>query len=232
MSALPLIAMFPDDYPKPLVEEELCPLTAETNDQPESRHLLLSEPISNVISGPPESVSSETLSRPTTSVLSLAWRNLREGWHVCIAFLAFFVEAFGKQSLKISVQYASIRFDITIAQVSQFLSGYRCIKTSFQAGYLFPIKAAVVFLLFALIVPFRARILHLEPSIADYVLARVSIYLLAAGSAIMGIAASLWVFLPGKSKYQQRSRWCCMLLTVLICLQASPSGRLALLSLL
>ena len=104
------------------------------------------------------------------------------------AFAAFMVTTFGKQSMHIILQYVSKRFDITIARSAWVMSE----------------KAAVVLLLFMVIIPYGDKIPGLRqctPRDTNVRMAKVSIGLLTVGSFLIGSANAMWLLAPGLAIY-------------------------------
>ena len=89
--------------------------------------------------------------------------------------LALFVVTLGKQSLHILVQYASKHFGITVA----------------SAGYLLSVKAIVNLVLFIVVLPVARGAQRRTMKISNALLARISIGLLAFGTACMALSPNL-----------------------------------------
>ena len=104
------------------------------------------------------------------------------------AFAAFMVSSFGKQSMHIILQYASKRFHTAIG----------------RAAWLLTEKAAVVLLLFTVILPYSGKLpglRHHTPRGVTVRMAKISICFLASGSFLIGSANAWWLLIPGLSIY-------------------------------
>ncbi|KAI4163046.1 MAG: hypothetical protein LQ342_003364 [Letrouitia transgressa] len=101
------------------------------------------------------------------------------------ASLGFLATSFGKQLFQPLIQYVSVRFGIPIA----------------KAGFLYTIKAAVLLMLFTVILPAGKWIDRISHQSYNSRLAGASIVLLASGSLLMGLSRYLSMLLPSLVVY-------------------------------
>jgi len=66
-----------------------------------------------------------------------------------------------------------------------------------QAGFLFSIKAAVVLVLYTLVIPSWPRLTGTSLEVSNIWLLRISVVLLALGSLMMGLSWNVGVLVPG-----------------------------------
>lgn len=101
---------------------------------------------------------------------------------ICIA-LAFMMASIGRQSLQLVIQYASKRFQWSIA----------------EASYLISLKGTINLIALLLLLPRLSSILgrYMSPMMKDYRISQGSVWLLTLGALFMAIAAHPPLFITG-----------------------------------
>lgn len=113
------------------------------------------------------------------------WRMVANDKNIILSLAVFFLLVASRSSANLLLQYVSKRYAWTIA----------------QAGYLFSLKGAISALLFLVLIPRISIVMikhtALEPHQISLIIAQMSIFVLALGSAIIGFAPNIWVLIFG-----------------------------------
>ena len=127
----------------------------------------------------------------------LSFFTLFKNRNMALAFPIFFVWVFRGVSLRLLLQYTSVRFGWELSQVSHKRREPRTVEStrvSIQTNAIITIVAGVDLLLFSLVLPSVIRAVNtrftLHPQALNLIIVRISIFILLTGSLLLGLALS------------------------------------------